>query len=63
MKFTGEGFNGDLANIDCEKLIHDEILGGRNFILSDGAIIGVCTQRLKLPTTCKEAESIEQIDD
>lgn len=62
LKFTGEGFVGDLANIDCEKLIRDETLGGKNFILSDGAIVGVCTQRLKLPTTCTEEESIEQIE-
>lgn len=51
LKLTGEGLYGDLANIDCMALRRGlNGIGGKNFLLPDGAMSAVCTQREHLPT-------------
>ena len=47
----GEGLTGDLSKIDCDALWRGtKTLAGKNYLLPDGAVAGICVRRDCLPT-------------
>lgn len=51
LKYTGEGLTGDLSKIDCDALWRGtKTLAGKNYLLPDGAVAGICARRDCLPT-------------
>lgn len=50
LKFTGEGLYGDLAKTDCKALLSGlHGIGGKNFLLPDGAVAAICAEKEHLP--------------
>lgn len=51
LKYTGEGLTRNLSEVDCAEILKGtKSIAGKNFLLPDGAVIGICTQRNFLPT-------------
>ena len=51
LKYTGEGLTKNLSEIDCISILKgNQPVAGKNFLLPDGTIAGICTQRNYLPT-------------
>ena len=51
LKYTGEGLTRNLSEVDCAEILKGtKSIAGKNFLLPDGAVIGICTQRNCLPT-------------
>lgn len=54
LKYTGEGLSKDLSEIDCAAILKGtETISGKNFFLSDGSVVGICTEKNYLPTDIK----------
>ena len=55
LKYTGEGLAGGLESVDTAALWRgDGPAAGRNFLLSDGAVVGVCAPSGHLPDAVQE---------
>lgn len=55
LKYTGEGLAGGLESVDTAALWKgDGPAAGRNFLLSDGAVVGVCAPSGHLPDAVQE---------
>lgn len=51
LKYTGEGLSVELSNIDCAEILNGtKSIAGKNFLLPDNAVVGICTERNHLPT-------------
>lgn len=50
LKYTGEGLTRNLSEVDCAEILKGtKSIAGKNFLLPDGAVIGICTERNCLP--------------
>ena len=55
LKYTGDGLAGGIESVDTAALWRgDGPVAGRNFLLSDGAVIGVCAPSGHLPDAVRE---------
>lgn len=55
LKYTGDGLAGGIESVDTAALWRgDGPVAGRNFLLSDGAVIGVCAPSSHLPDAVRE---------
>ena len=48
-KFSGVGISEELLRTDIERFFDENTVGGRNFFLSEGAVVGICTEKAFLP--------------
>ena len=55
-KFSGVGLSEELLRTDIEQFFAENIIGGRNFYLSEGAVVGICTEKAFLPEKITFAE-------
>ena len=55
-KFSGVGLSEELLRTDIEQFFAENIIGGRNFYLSEGAVVGICTEKAFLPENITFAE-------
>lgn len=55
-KFSGVGLSEELLRTDIEQFFAENIIGGRNFFLSEGAVVGICTEKAFLPEKITFAE-------
>ena len=51
LKYTGEGLTRNLSEVDCAEILKGtKSIAGKNFLLPNGAVVGICTKRNCLPT-------------